>query len=98
MERHFCTFVNNQQDDLSEKLAMAEFAAINNVSASTKLSLFFATKSLHPHMSFDIVELSNTNTHKCILQQKALDIFENMQTTWEFVWKALVVVPESQSK
>lgn len=59
------------------------------MSASTKLSPFFATKSLYPFMSFDIVELFDINTRKWILQQKALDIYGNMQTTWEFARKDL---------
>ena len=78
MERHLRTFVNYQQDDWPGKLAMAEFAANNNESASTKLSPFFATKGLHPHMSFDKVELSHASTCKRIFNQKALDISGNM--------------------
>ena len=95
MERHLCTFVNYQQDDWSEKLAMAEFTANNNKSASTKLSPFFATKGLHPHMSFDIVELSDASTCKRILKQNALDISGNMQTIWVFARKALAVTQKS---
>ena len=77
---------------------MAEFAANNNKSASTKLSPFFATKSFYPRMSFDIVDLSNTSTRERILEQKALDISGKMETTWKFARKALAVVQESQSK
>ena len=77
---------------------MAKFAANNIESTSTKLSPFFATKGLHPCMSFYKVELSNTSTCKRIFNQKALDIFGNIQTTWEFVQKALAVVKKSQSK
>ncbi len=84
MERYLHTFVNYQQDDWSEKLIIAEFAANNNISASTKLSLLFTTKNLHPRIRFDIVELSNTSTCKWIFQQKTLHISENMQSTWEF--------------
>ena len=69
---------------------MAEFAANNNESAFTKLSLFFTTKDLHPCMSFDKVKLSNASTHKRIFNRKALDICRNMQTIEEFVQKALV--------
>ena len=98
MERHLRTFVNYQQDDWSDKLAMAEFAANNNESASTKLSPFFATKGLHPRMSFDIVELSDTSTRERILKQKALDISGNMEATWEFARKALVAAQDSQLK
>ena len=68
MERHLCTFVNYQQDDWLEKLAMAKFAVNNNQSASTKLSLFFATKGFHPHMSFNIVDLSDTSTRERIIK------------------------------
>ena len=50
---------------------MAEFAANNNKSASTKLSLFFAIKSLHPHLRFDKVKLSDASTCKHIFNQKA---------------------------
>ena len=64
MERYLCTFVNYQQNSWLGKLAMTEFAANNNESASTKLSPFFATKDLHPHLSFDNVEFSNASTCK----------------------------------
>ena len=77
---------------------MAEFAANNNKSNSTKLSPFFATKSLHPRISFDKVELFDASTCEQIFNQKALDISGNMQTTWEFVRKALAAAQESQSK
>ena len=43
---------------------MVKFAANNNKSAFTKLSPFFATKSLHPYMNFHIVQLSNAGTCK----------------------------------
>ena len=62
MGRHFHIFVSYQQDNRSKKLAIAEFVANNNESASIKLSLFFATKDFHPYISFDIVELSNIST------------------------------------
>ena len=78
MERYFCTFVNYQQDDWLEKLAIAKFAANNNESASTKLLSFFATKSLHLRISFEKIELSNASTCKQILNQKALDISGNI--------------------
>ena len=61
MERPLCIFVNYHQDDWLQKLVMTEFAVNKNESASIKLSPFFATKGLHPRMSFDIVDLSNTS-------------------------------------
>ena len=76
--RHLCTFVNYQQDDWSEKLVIAEFAANNNESVSTKPFLFFATRGLHPYISFDKVGLYNASTCKRILNQKTFDILGNM--------------------
>lgn len=72
--------------------------ANNNKSTSTKIFLFFATKDLHPRISFDIVDLSNTNTHEQILKQKTFDISGNIETAWKFAWKAIIVAYESQSK
>ena len=66
MEKYLCTFVNYHQDDLLRKLAIAEFAANNNKSASTELFSFFATKNLHLYMSFHRVEFSDASTCKRI--------------------------------
>ena len=41
IDRHLYTFINYQQDDWSEKLPIAGFAANNNNSASSRLSFFF---------------------------------------------------------
>ena len=57
---------------------MAEFAANNNNSASTKLFLFFASKGLHLCMSFDVVDFSDTTTCEQINKKKAIDISESM--------------------
>lgn len=38
----------------------------NNNIDSIKLFLFFITKNLHPYISFNIVKLFNTSTHKHI--------------------------------
>lgn len=66
---------------------MVEFVAKNNELASTKTSPFFATKG----MSFDIVDFSNAGTHNWIFKLKALDISGNMETTWKFAQKTIVV-------
>ncbi len=79
MERHLRTFVNYQQDDWIDKLPIAEFATNNNISLSTKLSPFFTSKGLHPRMSFDVVDLSDTTTRERINKKKAIDISETMQ-------------------
>ena len=85
MKIHLCTFVNYQQDDWPGKLVMTKFAANNNKSASTKQSPFFATKGLHPLMSFDKVDLSDASNCKRIFNQEAFNISGNMQTIWKFV-------------
>ena len=43
---------------------MAKFATNNKKSLFTKLFPFFATKALHPYMSFDKVKFFKTNTYK----------------------------------
>ena len=78
MEKHLRTFVNYQQNDWVDKLLMAEFAANNNNSLSTRLSLFFASRGLHPRISFDVVDFSDTTTRERINKKKAIDIFEAM--------------------
>ena len=80
MERHLRTFVNYQQNDWVDKLLMAEFAANNNNFMSTRLSPFFTSKGLHPRISFDIVDLSDTTTRERINKKKAIDISEAMQS------------------
>ena len=77
---------------------MAEFAANNNKLAFIKLSLFFVSKDLYFCMSFDIIDIFNTNTCKEIYKQKVLDIFGNIETTKEFVQKAIALAKEIQSK
>ena len=57
---------------------MAGFVANNNESASTKLSLFLASRGLYLHMSFDIVDLLDTITRERINKNKAIDISEAM--------------------
>ena len=78
MGRHLRTFVNYQQDDWVDKLPMAEFAVNNNNFLSTRLSPFFASRGLHPRMSFDVVDLSDTTTRERINKKKAIDISEAM--------------------
>lgn len=53
---------------------MREFAANNNDYISTKLSPFFVSRSLHPRISFDIVDFLDTITHEGINIKKPIDI------------------------
>lgn len=70
---------------------MAECAANNNESASNKSFPFFATKDLHPRMSFNIVEISNTSTCERIFKQKTLDTSGNIKSIWKLACKALAI-------
>jgi hypothetical protein len=54
LERYLRAYVAYQQDDWSKWLAMAEFAANNAPSATTKVSPFFANMGYEPRLSFDI--------------------------------------------
>jgi len=52
MEQYLCVLVNHQQDDWVQWLPLAEFAANNGISESTKCTLFFAVQGVDPRMSF----------------------------------------------
>jgi hypothetical protein len=52
MEQYLRVFVNYQQDDWVQWLPLAEFAANNRVSESTKCTPFFAVQGVDPRMSF----------------------------------------------
>ena len=97
MEKHLHIFVNYQQDDWSDKLPIAEFAANNNNSASTRLFPFFASRDLHSHMSFDVVDLLDTTTRKRINKKKAINISEAMQSIWKYAQELLTKAQTSQS-
>lgn len=68
IEKHLCTFINYQKDDKSEKLVIAKFAINNSKLALIKLSLFHAAKNVYFCMSFNIVDLFNTDTYEQILK------------------------------
>jgi hypothetical protein len=52
MEHYLRSFVLYQQDDWSKWLPIAEFAANNQLSASTGVSPFFANTGFHSRMNF----------------------------------------------
>jgi hypothetical protein len=52
MEQYLRVFVNHQQDDWVQWLPLAECAANNGVSESTKCTRFFAVQGVDPRMSF----------------------------------------------
>lgn len=79
MKRYLYTFVNHQQNNLSNKLSITEFAS-NNDFISTKLSLFFASRGLYLCISFDIVDLLDITTFKQINKKKAINISKIIQS------------------
>ena len=96
MERHLRTFCNHHQDDWSEVLPMAEFAANECHSASTGVSPFMATRGFNPRMSFDVVDLSAHTTRERILKRKAADISEEMEEIRKFVTENMKDAQEKQ--
>ena len=57
---------------------MAEFVANNNDFSSTKLSLFFASKSLYSQISFNIINLLDIITYKQINKKETINISKAM--------------------
>jgi hypothetical protein len=53
MEQYLRAYVNYQQDNWVQFLAMAELAANNHVSETTSLSPFFANYGMHPKIDFE---------------------------------------------
>lgn len=53
IERYLRTYVNYQQDDWVKWLFMAEFAANNTESSTTRVTPFYANYGFYPRMSFD---------------------------------------------
>ena len=62
IERHLCTYVNNFQNNWVDLLPMAKFAANANLSSTTKIPPFQATRGYVPRMSFDPVDLLEEST------------------------------------
>ena len=54
MEQYLRSFVSHQQDDWSDWLPMAKFAANNQQSETTQKTPFFAYTGHHPRCSFDL--------------------------------------------
>ena len=81
--------MNHFQNDWVDLLSMAEFAANANLSASTKIPLFQATRGYVPRMSFDPVDLSEESTRERLANSKARSIAADMKGVWEFVRKKM---------
>ena len=94
-EQHLRSYVNYFQDDWVWLLLIGEFSANANVSATTKVPLFLATKSYNPRMSFNSVDLSADLTRERIINSMAKLIANRMEEVWEFMQNKMM---KSQAK
>lgn len=70
IEKHLCTFVNNQQDDLVDKLHKTKFAANKNDFASTKFFLFFTLCSFYQRKNFAIIDSQILQSNKRLIRKR----------------------------
>ena len=59
---------------------MVKFVANNNNFAFIRLSLFFTSRGLYPHISSDVVDVLDTTTCEQIHKKTAINIFEAIQS------------------
>lgn len=97
MERYLRAFCIYGQDNWTEILPLAEFAANNLESATTKMTPFYATRGYHPRMNFDPVDLSASGACERLLTQRAADISERMAKAMQFVIEQTREAQEAQS-
>ena len=62
LEQYLCVYCNYQQDNWADLLPLAEFAYNNALSATTRISPFFANKGYHPNISVHL-EHDLTSAH-----------------------------------
>ena len=74
---------------------MEKFSANANVSATTKVPPFLATKGYNLRMSFDLVDLSANSTKEKIANSMARLIANHMEEVWEFMQEKMT---KSQTK
>ena len=74
---------------------MGEFSANTNVSATTKVPPFLATRGYNPRMSFDPVDLSAVSTREKIANSTTTLITNHMEEVWDFMQEEMT---KSQAK
>ena len=91
MERYLRTYVNYQQDDWVEWLPQAEFAANAAISATTKVTPFFANYGYEPRMTFDVDALNEqgATTRERVEFEKANTLARKMKDIWEWAGKQM---------
>ncbi|KAL5524963.1 hypothetical protein ACEPAF_8832 [Sanghuangporus sanghuang] len=60
LEQYLCLYINHQQSDWADWLALAEFAYNNHEHSATKLSPFFINTRMHP-LDFMGVGMASSN-------------------------------------
>ena len=75
LEQYLCVYCNYQQDSWADLLHLAEFAYNNALSATTRISPFFANKGYHPNISVHM-EHDLTSAHA---REFAVDLDELYQ-------------------
>ena len=71
---------------------MREFSANANVSATTKVPPFLATKDYNSRMSFDPMDLSANLTREKIANSTAKSIANRIEEVWEFMQEKMTML------
>ena len=79
------SYINHFQNDWVWLLLMGEFSVNANISATTKVPPFLATKGYNPRMSFDPVDLSANSIREKIANSTAKSIANCIEELWEFM-------------
>ena len=88
LERYLRSHVNYLQDDWVQWLPLAEFAANNAVSESSRMTPFFANKGFHPRLSLDLSEPTSN--------QEAQDLAQHMNNIIEQLKANLLTSQKAQ--
>jgi len=89
MEQYLRVFVNHQQDDWVQWLPLAEFAANNGISETTKCTPFFAVQGVDPQMTFagePTKEQDNRRLNADQVQATMQQIHEHLQVEMRRSW------------
>lgn len=99
MERYLRTYVEYQQQDWSEWLPLAEFAANALQTEATGLSPFFLNTGKEPRMDFDLDDLQPPqSTNERLQQAQARTIAGRMRAIWEFARENIRKAQAKQSE
>ena len=95
-EWHLKSYINHFQDDWVWLLPMGEFSANANVSATTKVPLFLATKGYNPRMSFDPIDLSADSMRERIANSIVRLIANRIEEVWDFMQEEMTKLQAKQ--